>query len=524
MKSRPVVFISLEEYDNLGVGYLCAVLSLAGYNAKNFDFRLPKKIILEKLQEMNPMIVGFSVIYEDYIDVFADMMRFLRDAGIRCHFVAGGFYASLRHEEIFEILPSLDSVVRFEGENTILELADCVSEGREWNKVKGIVCKEGNTIITNPLRPPERDLDKFPYPRRAPLKEYALGKKFATLIASRGCTHNCIFCNISDFYKRSSAGVKRLRKPANVVSEMELLHKKEGCSVFLFSDDDFPASRGRDMGWVELFCSELRLRNLDKRIMWKINCRPDDIDHEIFTMMKEHGLCLAFLGIEDGTDEGLACLNKNMSVKDSLRGINILKQLRIGFDYGFMLFQPSSTFTSINENLTFLETICGDGYTPVSFLKVQPYFETRLEKALHKEGRLKGRPGYFDYDFTDKSLDHYFLFVSDCLREWLLGNKGLLNFLKWARNYLLVYSRYFDSSTEFSEIFDNVKSITAYSNLSLLETLKELTGFFETGRFNNGDYNSLRDYKERICSLHDESRIGINDQMKLLLQLTEQRK
>jgi len=524
MKSRPVVFISLEEYDNLGVGYLCAVLSLAGYNAKNFDFRLPKKIILEKLQEMNPMIVGFSVIYEDYIDVFADMMRFLRNAGITCHFVAGGFYASLRHEEIFEMLPSLDSVVRFEGENTILELAGCLSEGRGWKKVKGIAYKEGSIIITNPLRPPERDLDVFPYPCRATLKEYALGKKFATLIAGRGCAHNCIFCNIHDFYKRSSGEIKRLRKAENVVSEMEYLHKKERCSVFLFSDDDFPVSRGRDIGWIESFCSELRLRKLDKGIMWKVNCRPDDIDHEIFTMMKEHGLCHAFLGIEDGTDEGLARLNKNMSVEESLRGINILKQLRIGFDYGFMLFQPSSTFASIIENLSFLENICGDGYTPVSFLKVQPYFETRLERDLRKEGRLKGRPGHLDYDYTDKSLDHYFLFVTDCLREWLLGKKGLLNFLKWARNYLLVYSRYFDSSAEFSEISDNVRSITIHSNLFLLETLKELAGLFETGRFNNGDYNSLRSYRERIYSLHDESRIGINNQMKLLLQLSEQGK
>ena len=40
-----------------------------------------------------------------------------------------------------------------------------------------------------------------------------------------------------------------------------------------------------------------------------------------------------------------------------MRGIDILKRLEIGFDYGFMLFQPASTFKSINDNLELFKTI-----------------------------------------------------------------------------------------------------------------------------------------------------------------------
>ena len=44
-------------------------------------------------------------------------------------------------------------------------------------------------------------------------------------------------------------------------------------------------------------------------------------------------------------------------------------------------------------------------YTPLTFLKIMPYYETRIEKELSSEGRLKGKPGFLDYDFNDEFVD-----------------------------------------------------------------------------------------------------------------------
>ena len=101
-------------------------------------------------------------------------------------------------------------------------------------------------------------------------------------------------------------------------------------------------------------------------------------------MMKRHGLFLVFLGIEDGTDSGLKVLNKKMSVSSTLSGIAILKRLEIGFDYGFMLFQPSTTFRSLLENIEFLKQLCADGYTPATFLKLVPFYDTKVAADLEK--------------------------------------------------------------------------------------------------------------------------------------------
>ncbi len=521
MNSHPIAFVAFEQFDNLGVGYLSSVLSEAGYKSRVIDFQYGKAEILKILKRIKPLIVGFSVIFQYHIYEFEELIRYLRKSGITSHFSAGGQYASMRYEDLFKLIPSLDSVVRFEGEQTFLELVNCIHSGADWRKIKSIAFKNNGKTIANPLRPPEKDLDKYPLPIRSPLREYALDKKFATILAGRGCVNNCSFCHNRQYYKQSSGPFKRIRNPEKVVSEMEFLHHKMDCSVFLFQDDDFPVKTNKGSEWIDAFCKELKHKKLTDKIMWKINCRPDEIDYDSFAMMKDHGLYLVFLGIDDGTDIGLARLNKQMSVAESLEGINILKKLEIGFDYGFMLFQPTSTYRSVNDNLDFLRQICGDGHTPVTFLKMRPYFETRIEKELRKEGRLKGKPGFLDYDFLDESLNHYYKFISDGLMKWHIDPEGLVNTSKWAMNYISVITHYFEITPEIPIISKEVKRIISESNNFLLDTLKELATVFESGKYNNGNYNDLKGYTKKIKINHDHYSEQINDSIGNLLRLVE---
>jgi radical SAM superfamily enzyme YgiQ (UPF0313 family) len=178
------------------------------------------------------------------------LINYLREHGIHCHFCAGGHYPSLKYNEVLQIIPQLDFVVLFEGEYTFLELARSIYVGQDWKHIDGIAYRENSSIIANPLRPLEKDLDNFPLPVRQPLKEYTLGKKYATLLASRGCYYDCSFCSCREFYSRGGGPVKRVRRPEMVVREMELLHEQKDCSIFMFQDDDFPVAHNRGKTWV----------------------------------------------------------------------------------------------------------------------------------------------------------------------------------------------------------------------------------------------------------------------------------
>lgn len=103
MQKPLVALVAFEESDNLGTGYLSAVLAGAGYDTRIIDFRYNKEDILRILLRINPAIIGFSVIFQYYIRKFADLIAFLRRNGMNCHFTAGGLYASLRYRELLRL-------------------------------------------------------------------------------------------------------------------------------------------------------------------------------------------------------------------------------------------------------------------------------------------------------------------------------------------------------------------------------------------------------------------------------------
>lgn len=79
-----------------------------------------------------------------------------------------------------------------------------------------------------------------------------------------------------------------------------------------------------------------------------------------------------------------------------------------------MLFDPSSTFERVLENIAFLRRICGDGSSPAVFSRMAPYAGTDIEEQLIKEGRLLGRLSHLRYAFHDpRGRGVVRLFVSD---------------------------------------------------------------------------------------------------------------
>ena len=463
MDSRPLAFVAFEEQDNLGVGYVASVLIRNGFTVEILDFRLGPDVILQYLRNLDPLAVGFSVIFQHYIDDFRELIQFLRRNGLTCHFSAGGHYPSLRYQQIMEQIPELDTVVLFEGETTFLELARSLAQGTDWHALPGLAFWSNGSVAATTLRPLEPDLDQFPPPVRQPLTEYAYGKKYATLLAGRGCFYACSFCSIREFYSQPPGPIKRVRRPEMVVREMELLHQQRDCSLFMFQDDDFPINYQKG-AWLADFCRLLDEAGLSDKVLWKINCRPDEVDPATFATMKAHGLFLAYLGIESGVAEGLHFMDKRTSVATNLAAAATLKELGIGFDYGFMLFDPSSTFETVSRNLDFLDELGGDGSSPVTFCKMMPYAGTKVERLLIAEGRLEGPVGTEDYRFLDPGLDLLYWLMANSFADWIGDHEGLLNQARWVRYYSMVYDKYFAATPESNRLAAAARGIISQSN------------------------------------------------------------
>ena len=479
------MLIGFQNQGNLGLGYLAAVLRRSGYDVQVVDIEQDHREIVRIALELNPVLIGFSLIFQFFIDRYAALLYLLRSNGLDCHFTMGGHFPSLSYEQTLELVPELDSVVRFEGEATLLELVEAVDSGQDWREIHGIAYRddEGKVIVTRP-RALLENLDELPYPDREYEPESVLGRSILPILASRGCARTCSFCSIHTFYRAAPGRIVRTRKPAEVVREMELLHEERGTTIFLFQDDDFPLFGTVWRRWANEFVDELERTGLSRKVIWKMNCRADAVDRDLFVRMRDAGLYLVYMGLESGSEQGLETLHKQITVEQNLKAVETLKSIGLMFEYGFMLLDPSSTFESIRENIQFLRTILSDGCLPVTFCRMLPYDGTPIHDELVRTGRLRGDVCNPDYDFLDPRIGEFYEELTKLvsLTGWIHGLKAVTMQLGWAWHEVATIERLFPVMAGMDEYKEKLRAITRRSNDLLLRVVEDLSYHFSDGK------------------------------------------
>jgi anaerobic magnesium-protoporphyrin IX monomethyl ester cyclase len=485
-----VVLIGYQEEGNLGMGYLAAVLRQHGHTVEMVDVRDDPAEIAARLSDRQPLVVGFSLIFQAFLPQFRRVASHLRLVGVTTHFTVGGHFASLCHEELLAHFPELDSVVRYEGEQTLLDLVERVKAGRDWHAIHGIAYSDAGRVVATEARVLVADLDSLPFPHR-PYEADRLGGFFTLpLLASRGCARRCSFCSIHTFYRTAPGKVVRVRKPAKVVEEMLDLERYRQVRIFLFQDDDFPLWRAVGRRWATELADRLHDCGLADRAIWKISCRAEYVESDLFSMLRDAGLFLVYMGIESGVESGLQVLYKQMTVEQNLTGVQTLKELGILLGYGFMLFDPSSSFESVRENVAFLRQIVGDGSGAAVFSRMLPYGGTPIRDQLQKEGRLRGSLTHPDYVFLDPRLNDYHRLVSQVVRPWIHG-EGLSYQLNYAWDELETVRRLVPGVDNIEPYRRALQSLTKESNEQLFRLVEESSIAFEAGDRSLLDANAV---------------------------------
>jgi radical SAM superfamily enzyme YgiQ (UPF0313 family) len=494
--SSDVALIGYQDQGNLGMGYLAAVLRGQGRTVEMIDIRDGPEPIAKRLITSRPLVVGFSLIFQYFLPQYRRLARFLREAGIRSHFTIGGHYPSLCHDEILRGFPELDSVVRYEGEHTLAELVDRLGAGDDWRKTPGLAYLSDGQVIAADPRSLVPDLDSLPFPYRPKTAERIGGFPALPVLASRGCARRCSFCSIHTFYRTAPGRVVRVRKPDKVIEEMLELQQVYGVRIFLFQDDDFPLWGNAGRRWAVELADRLHASGLARTAVWKISCRGEYVEPELFSVLRDAGLFLVYMGIESGVEEGLKILHKEMTAEENLAAVRTLKEIGLLFSYGFMLFDPSSSFDSVRENLGFLRKIVGDGSAAATFCRMLPYGGTPIRDLLLKEGRLRGDLTHPDYDFLDVRLNRYHELLSQAVRPWI-HNFGLSNELNYAWDEFTAVRRLVPRVTGDVAYESGLRALTRESNERLFTLVEESSIAFERGDESPIDAPAVRQYCEQ---------------------------
>ena len=283
-----------------------------------------------------------------------------------------------------------------------------------------------------------------------------------------------------------------------------MLHEERGITIFLFQDDDFPLFGPVWRRWAYEFVNEMHASGLSNRVIWKINCRADAVEAEIFQAMRNAGLYLVYMGLESGNEEGLKVLHKQITVEQNLRAVETLKSIDLLFEFGFMLFDPSSTLDSVRANLDFLRAIIGDGCAAAVFCRMLPYDGTPIKEELERTGRLRGDVVHPDYDFLDARVTDLYRSLSKTVDVWgwVHGYQGLSPQLNWAWNEVAILDRLFPSLSGFVEYRQRLAALTRESNDVLFEVVEELLDRAERGHaktWTNAQLNTCqREFTQRL--------------------------
>lgn len=395
----PGFYGRLSSLDPLGIEYLGAELTRAGYKTLLLQKRGSLGNLVNELLNVDAEIIGISSLTCN-IDEALDVARKVKERNRKTKVVLGGYHASALPEDCLKD-SAVDFVVVGEGENGLLELVSSIlsKNGMKVGDIPNIGWKEGKAIHVNP-----RDFGKLSDLKLWPLREdkFLKGNKMYQIVSppisehkaalvsySRNCSYHCRYC-ASPWIMGSKV---RHRDPNDVVNEMLSLKEGFGVNLFYFTDLTFNISKKK----VEDLCSLLKGRGIN----WHAMCSADveNIDKKMISLMRDAGMAQILFGLESLSPSVLKEYGR-VIIQDRVNLFSDL--LRVIDEYGlptrltYMIGEINETEEDLRNYLASFKRILPDG---LSIKILTPFPGTPLFKEYKNNGLLSHKDwGRYDID------------------------------------------------------------------------------------------------------------------------------
>ena len=368
-----------------------ALTSVAGAVSQDhavqiLDMRLePEEALAKAINQFKPDVVGTTSMTTDAYQAKA-ILRTAREMIPSALTVIGGHHPTLSPHEFDQ--DYVDVIVQGEGERTFQELVAAWETKRNTNqrsfpKIAGIRYRDGNKRVSTSKRNQQVDLDTLPKPDRTLIRKYygryfyTFIKPMASIFTSRGCSFDCNFCAIWEFYERRT----RYLSAKTIVDRM--LECEEDF-IFLL-DDNFLTNRNR---LIDL-CDELESRKAKK--YWMTQGRTDFVANnpELIARLAKNGMVGLLSGFESNDDDNLAALRKKNTWDNNVRANQILKENGV-FTTGIFMARPDWTAEQFDSLYDYINSL-HIGIPLVTILTPLPgtqLYRTYKDKLLTTDHRL----------------------------------------------------------------------------------------------------------------------------------------
>lgn len=369
--------------------YAASVLKKEDCNVNIIDAQAEKLLdaqLLERVGKVNPkvLISRISLPSSESDLKTADMVK-TRFPNV--FYVGWGSICKVEPEAMLS-KSNLDAVIRDELEFVISDLIKAVQSKEKLSEVKGISFKTSTKIVHNKSLPFERDLDILPIPayHLLDMKKYEANESyffpeasknksvnFFTLVSSRGCNFNCLYCPYP-----ISFGPWRAMSPKKVVDEIEFLVRNHGVKVFWFHDQVFTMIPKR----TEEICGEIIDRKLD--VTWACETHIKKLPQALVRKMREAGCSRIQVGIETGDPQLLANIGKKGCTAEEVEeAIHQLHEEGILVEANFIVGLPGESWAAVRNTAKMIRKTKPDD---VAVSLITPYPGTPLFSLAKEKG------------------------------------------------------------------------------------------------------------------------------------------
>lgn len=376
-------FHSQDIYPPTSLGYLAHVLDCERINYDVFDMGLghSNKELFKKIEEYKPTHVGISIFTYHYKSVY-DIINKIKLRLPKVKIVAGGPHISTFREKVLQECESVDYGVILEGEFTLAKLM----KDQSPNTIKGLIYRDNDKIIVNDDIELTEELDKIGFPKysKFEIERYTALPKLMTIVTTRGCPHQCIYCPVGTTIGRTL----RYRSPEHIIEEIRYWYDK-GYKIIEIMDDNFTFKKDR----VHKICDLIEAEKFDGLVFNIPNgVRADKVDYDLLKRLKEVGFKKISFGVEAGNDRILKILKKGEKIEVIKQAIDWA--VNIGFEVSlfFLIGSPGETYRDFEDSLKIAEKYAVSG---AYFYNIIPYPRTELYDWISKNGYFLKQPEFY---------------------------------------------------------------------------------------------------------------------------------
>ncbi|HEY5283646.1 MAG TPA: radical SAM protein, partial [Polyangia bacterium] len=475
-----LVLVGADFEENLGMCMIAAAAEAAGHRAVVVPFQgfEERGLVASKVLATCPDVVGLAAQFQHRGMDFLGLACDLRRSGFRGHITAGGQFATMAYAPILSGRYGVDSVVLYEGENTVSDLLDALASKKSLGNVAGLALPDGQggAYRTAP-RALVANLDRLPLAQRYRQHSRQLGVPFIPVSGSRGCWAACSFCSITTVLRDGrDHGVLghrlRLRSPEDVGLEMAMLAQAVGGSaIFCFHDENFLLPRPADsLARVAAIRKTLDEQGVGPSAFVG-KCRPDTVTKELARELARLGVMRMYVGVENASPSGAVHLNRRTDVASMAAALDAFAEAGIFTCYNLLLFEPQATLDDVALNISFMRKHAAH---PINFCRAEPYLGTPMHQHLQAAGKLRGGFLGWDYRIEDDRTELMFRIAASAFRERNFAADGAANrymALGYTAKILDVF--YKDSGGRCASFMERAQEITRSLTCDSAELLEQ---------------------------------------------------